>query len=111
MAKAARQHLRVRLRSDGRRRRREEIFARSVTARRSATPTLEDEAAVGELAAASRPRIARTPQEAAALALWLDGVADPAGVAAQLGLAPADATTLMARLRQRYTANAADRPT
>lgn len=103
----ARQRLRVFLRGDTRRRRREEKYADGVvTSGRIIGPSPDSLAITRELAAAARARIALTAEDVRILDLWLAGVTDPSELAARLGLPVGDggrhqAVTMLARLRKR----------
>ena len=103
----ARQRLRIVLRGDTRRRRREEKYSqRPVTVGRTGDPSPSETLAAGELADDVRGRIAPTPADRAALDAWLSGVCDPAELAETLGYPPGDAgrqqaVAVLAKLRQR----------
>lgn len=98
MARYARDRLRVFLRSQSRRKKREE---KSVTTDIAAAPSPLEVLEVRELAANCREIIATTEVERRALDVWLTGVTDPAELAAKLGIERQDAVRVLARFRQR----------
>ena len=98
MARHARDRLRVFLRSQSRRKRREE---KSVTTDLAAAPSPLELLAIRELAAACRETIATADDERRILDVWLTGVTDPAELAAKLGVEREEAVRVLARFRQR----------
>ncbi len=98
MARHARDRLRVFLRSQTRRKRREE---KSVTTDLAAAPSPLEVVEVRELAATCRESIAATDDERRALDVWLSGVTDPAELASRLGIEREEAVRVLARFRQR----------
>jgi hypothetical protein len=99
--------LRSRLRSEGRRRRREQKRAESLVAREgSAAREILDELADRELARKVRAEVARTDAERVVLRLWELGVEDMAEYARQLGLADrpeAEQRAIVKTIRDRLT--------
>jgi DNA-directed RNA polymerase specialized sigma24 family protein len=103
----AREHVRTALRSEKRRKAREEKkAAATVTQADSAAPYRDDDACDSAEIQQLRDTLARTDAERAVLDLWLAGVNSPSDVAHELGFgSDADAVrrarALLARLRQR----------
>lgn len=103
----ARQRLRIVLRGDTRRRRREEKYSNGrVTDGRTIGPSPADRTADRELAAIAYEQIARTSEDRTALDLWLQGVTEPVILAEKLGYSADEsgrqqAVRIFARIRKR----------